>query len=223
MLRLPHPILLFPLAAATLIAAAAAPAKKAPVPVKLPYATGRITYRLTSAMGGGTSVVSWAEGGKKFREEDHITGGSGEQQVKLNAWTVGDGTSIFRHEPTMGKQVRRIDPAKVGGSLGMTAGIPLIAGKKDAGTVVGKGKVLGKPCEIRQVGNFKMWVWQNLPLKGELASERGTVFSMEATKLEPSAKLDKGRFKLPSGYEIVNPKNKKPAARTVAPVRSARP
>src|SRR3712207_6729814 len=75
---------------------------------KLPTPSGRVTYRIKTPMMDGTTVFSWIQSGKRFRQDTTLTAGSGERTRKLETWAIGDGTYVYMHPPMTGKEVRRM-------------------------------------------------------------------------------------------------------------------
>jgi hypothetical protein len=86
-----------------------------------------------------------------------------------------------------------------------------------AGRIVGRGIILGRPCEIRVVslnnasykGQAKIWMWQKLPLRSEISMNikmRGVTqnmkMSMVATQLNTAVKPSPSLFRLPAGYKV---------------------
>jgi hypothetical protein len=178
-------------------ACAAGSALGAPAAKKMPFASGRVTYEMKSPMLNGSSKLSWIESGKKFRQDTKGTANLGQRQMSMESWAISDGTHLYMHQPMLGKQVRRMKIPKDAAHGPEMPGMPT---GKNAGKVVGKGTVLGKPCEIRQVGSAKVWLWQGLMMKME--TEGAQSVRMVATKVETNAKLPATLFKVPSGYEI---------------------
>lgn len=175
-------------------AAIAAPAG----PNGFPLPTGRVTYSINSRLVHGKTVLVWAGSGRRFRQD--ITGSAGPkgETKPMQGWTICDGKFIYTHEQSMGKQVVKQDLPK-GGPAGS---IPMIGMSNGVGTVVGKETLLGKPCEIREVGKSRISVWQNLPLKMVADAPGGQSFTMVATKLEPNFKVNDGTFRLPAGFTV---------------------
>jgi hypothetical protein len=159
---------------------------------KFDFPSGRITYKFSAGNVSGTSVLVWTENGKRFRQD---TSGTSKQSAKgpqkIVSWTIGDGNNIYMHQSTMGKQVMRIPLPKTGTS-------PISA---PGGKTVGKGTVLGRPCEIRQVGPGKVWVWKGIALKNEQTGG-GATMVMEATAIQTPARNAPELFKVPAGYTI---------------------
>src|SRR5262249_31592965 len=105
-----------------------------------------------------------------------------------------------------GKQVLHIKMTKGASAGGPMGGSPFVGGS--AGKLVGKGTVLGRPCEIRMMGTknpgheVKVWVWNGLPLRSEIPLPQGGKMTTEATQVETAPKLSAALFKLPAGYTV---------------------
>lgn len=187
------------------VAAAAASANA----INAPSPTGRITYDFKVASLAGTSLLTWAEGGKKFRQDISMSGTapnapSGTPPMTIQMWAFGDGKNVYSYQPMMGKQVVRMKvPKGAGAGAAGTPGAPPLGAMK-GGKVVGKGTVLGKPCEIRQVGTAKIWMWKGLALKMESAGGQGPEMSMVARKLDMPFKAPASKFQVPAGYTITD-------------------
>lgn len=176
--------------------------------INAPSPTGRITYDFKVAALGGTSLLTWAESGKKFRQDITMSGTppnapAGTPPMTIQMWAFGDGKNLYSYQPLMGKQVLRMKMPKGGAAAPGAPGAPPIGDLKN-GKVVGKGTVLGRPCEIRQVGSSKIWMWKGLALKMENAGGQGPQMSMVATKLEMPYNAPAARFKVPTGYTVTD-------------------
>lgn len=224
------PLLRLSVGAAVVFTAAglAVPARSAPSDLpKFPTPTGRISYKMAGGSISGTSSLIWADSGKKFRSDANLTMGAPGARAgaakpggaamagapmsgTLKQWTIADGKFLYVHLPMQGQVVSRIPqtPERLKQATSGAA-VPLAGG--DKGKVIGKGTVLGKPCEIRESGNFKMWMWKGLPLKMEMMNQ-GMNLTIIATKVEAPAKVAATAFKVPSGYQIVDQKPGTPAA-----------
>jgi hypothetical protein len=200
MFNRPHPsVSLLSGVCLALLAAGLPPSAAAPK--KPALSSGRITYRFTTPVASGTSVLCWAEGGKKFRQEMKGSGAGDRQITSVESWTFGDGKHIYIHQPAMGRQVMRAKAPQNAGAAGSAT--PLLTTDKNAGKAIGSGKVLGKTCQIRQMGPNKIWVWNGLALKMESkGGPQSPPMSMVATKLETGIKLSPTLFKLPAGFQI---------------------
>lgn len=201
------------LTAAEREASAAKPVKKAPAKrpaakpaaALMPSATGRVTYSFKMAPMSGTSKITWIDGGKKFRQEMKMTGTApgapaGTANTTIEMWMIGDGTYLYSHQPMMGKQVYKMKVPKAAPGAAGPAGLPV--GGAQSGKLVGKGTILGKPCEIRELNSAKIWTWKGLALKMENGGGATPAMSMTATKLEMPYKAAPSLFKVPAGYTI---------------------
>jgi hypothetical protein len=185
----------------------AAAAKAAASILKAPSPTGRITYAFKVATLEGTSFLTWAESGKKFRQDISMSGTppnapAGTPPMTIQMWAFGDGQNVYSYQPMMGKQVIRTKMPKGGGAPG-GPGAPPIGGIK-GGKVVGKGTILGRPCEIQLVGSAKIWMWKGLALKMENAGGQGPQMSMVAKKLDMPFSAPATKFKVPAGYTVTD-------------------
>jgi hypothetical protein len=168
--------------------------------------TGRVHYRMSSPMMTGTSVVSWIDHGRKFRQDSKMMIGASAQKTPLNTWSIGDGSDLYTYQPALGKQLLHTKvPGGQGGAEPM-GGTPFVG--SGAGTVVGKATVLGHPCEIRAFGPkgarppIKAWVWNGVPLRTEMTLPQGQKMVSEATQVETAPKLSPTLFQRPAGYTI---------------------
>ena len=205
--------------AATLLSVSAATAagpKGTPIP-RLPLPTGRVTYAVSHALMSGTSVLTWADGGKLFRQEAKLRvkqpGANGPVPTDISTTVLCDGKYVYTYNSQQGKTYRRM-PVKDGQLPSASGTVPLSVDPKQT-KLVGKGTVLGKPCEIREASRLRMWSWKGLPLKMEPApgnSGEGTFGALLnslrvlATKLEPGVKPAVALFKVPAGYKVVDTK-----------------
>lgn len=174
--------------------------------LKAPSPTGRITYAFKVATLEGTSLLTWAEGGKKFRQDISMSGTppnapAGTPSMTIQMWAFGDGKNVYSYQPMMGKQVIRSKMPK-SGSVGGPGAMPI--GGLQGGKVVGKGTVLGRPCEIQEVGSAKLWMWKGLALKMENAGGKGPAMSMVAKKLDMPFSAPATKFKVPAGYTVTD-------------------
>lgn len=182
--------------------------------------TGRITYKMSVSALTGTNVISWINGGKQYRQEISLSGsvpGQGSAVTSLDTWMINDGKNFYVHQPLMGMKVAKVKMPKPGAKKAGAPGAPgaaLLGAATSGGKVVGKETILGKPCEIRQAGQAKIWSWHGLALKFEMTGAgQVPAMTMVATKLETALKLSPDLFKLPAGYEVTdNPLEGMPGA-----------
>jgi hypothetical protein len=195
-----------PITAMGLLGTLALPNPSAHAADKKTPATGRVHYRMNSPMMNGTMTMTWINHGKKFRQDMKLSVGQQGKQMSINSWTVADGGYIYTYQPSMGQQVMRMKMPKemaAAGALGLPS-----PGAAGGGKVVGKGKILGYPCEIRTVGpggkqgQAKLWIWNGMPLKMEAAGPQGQGMTMVATRVETAPKVSLGDFKVPAGYQV---------------------
>lgn len=192
-----------PLAAAAVLVAGVCAASQAAPANKFAFPTGRIVYKLTNPMMNGTSTLTWAEYGKKIRQEMSAKANINGKSMDLKTWVISDGQNLYSHNPMQGNVVNRtkLTPAM----LQQAGGGPMVAAPKNLGKPIGKATVAGKPCAIHalpQVKGAKMWVWQNLPLKMEMSGPQGPGMKMEATKVETGIPVAATTFKVPAGMQV---------------------
>jgi len=169
-------------------------------------ATGRVHYTMTSPMMSGTMTMAWIDHGKKFRQDTKMSAGGPSGQKAMDTWTVGDGTYVYTHRSMMGNQVMRMRVPK---SLGANPlGPAMTPGSGKSGKVVGKGTILGHPCEIRVLGpggkggQAKIWTWKGMALRMETTGQQGSGLTMAATRVETAPSLSPDLFKVPAGYQV---------------------
>lgn len=188
---------------AGLCAVTSLPGQAAPAG-RFPHATGRIVYKLSNKMMNGTSTLTWADHGKKIRQEMKAKANANGRPMDLNNWVISDGKNMYMHNPFLGQKVNRMKlTPEMLNSQG--AGMPMMAAPKGLGKPVGKATVAGKPCTIHtmpQAGNAKIWVWQNLPLKMEATNPQAGGMSMVATKVETGIPVPPRTFQVPAGMQV---------------------
>lgn len=227
------------LTVATVLAAKPLPvvaAPKATTAPRFPTANGNIKYRMT--MGNhmtvsgqmptndrrpmsSSSTVTWANYGARFRQDTQIRMNVGGRQMNMNSWSLYDGKAMYTtlpngmlSQPTNRKiAIRMMLPPNYLNRMAM-GNSPLGAG---AGRLIGRGTILGKPCEIRVTsfnnlnykGRAKIWMWQKLPLRSEIfidfkiiGATANMKTSMIATQLNTDVKPSPSLFRLPTGYKV---------------------
>ena len=174
----------------------------------LPLASGRIIYKMAMPLPngmvmGGINTLSWIEHGKRFRQEMEASATGPQQTTTIQNWTIGDGKYLYVYQPMFGKQILRTKMPKVG--AGQSGPASFSTHGKNAGKLIGRAKLLGKPCEIRQSGSAKLWSWRGLMLKMEKSADKTSpAMRMEAVRLEERAKLNPADFRVPKGYKITD-------------------
>ena len=134
----------------------------------------------------GPMQISWLQGGKKFRYDTHmatpIAAGSPEgslaRTMTVHSWSLYDGTYFYT--VTSSKRVSRQWVAPEFAGRVASKPYELVGAIPNARKLVGRGVVLGKPCEIRQTsarhiisngGSIRyyarVWMWRGLPLRIE--------------------------------------------------------
>jgi hypothetical protein len=184
------------LSAATSLAAAGAPA---PAP-KFGSPTGRVVYKVSGPMMNGTSTLTWADSGARFRSDTSGTISMGQQPMQMNTWTINDGKNLYVFQPMMGKQVMRMKMTKA--QIQRLTGSTLGLGAAKAGKKIGKETVLGKSCDVYDLKQAKVWMYNGLPLRSETMAGPAAGTKSIATKLELGARVAPTAFKIPAGYTV---------------------
>jgi hypothetical protein len=200
---------------AALVALAALGAGAAAPPIRLPLASGRVIYQVQHPMARGTSTVVWTEHGRRFRQDTVLTRAnpvpSAMGAMEYRTWIIGDPEFAYVYAPSMGRLVQRVPIREINENLA-PGSVPL---GPATGKLLGRETLLGKPCEIRQVGEYRLWMWRQLPLRAETASRQlprsaavGPVLAqglkVVATKLEPGYKPRPGAFKVDVSYTVAD-------------------
>ena len=196
------------------------PGEAAPAPAKkFPHATGRVVYKLSNQMMNGTSTLTWSNYGGKVRQDLAAKMNAQGRSMDLKTWVISDGKVFYSHNPIMGNVVSRMKLSPEQLAKQANAGMPMMAAPKGLGKPIGKATVAGKPCTIHTVPQAKgarMWVWQNMPLKMEMALGQAGSMKMEATRVETGIPLSPAIFEVPKGMQVRDvemPKGPAPAAK----------
>jgi hypothetical protein len=173
-----------------------------------------------------TITMTWADYGNRFRQDSQMHMGSGARAMNMNSWSIYDGKAMYVAVPGQDRRVLRMKVPKNFLSQITTGGMGGLGVNSQATKVVGRGTVLGKPCEIRVSSantaygstKAKIWMWQGLPLRTEMAMTfkkakgkpaRGQMANMPpmniatvATQLNTNVRPAATLFRLPSGYTV---------------------
>lgn len=170
-------------------------------PAPFSHASGKITYKITGAL-NGSMTMSWMNNGRKLRQDISGTmkmaaSQGGTKPMPLKTWVIYDGKDLYTANPMVANTALKMS-ASSGGA--MMAGGPGALGQPIKGKLVGKGTVAGKPCQIRQQPQGKVWVWSSLPLKFEATQEPKS--TMVATSISTTHKPPASKFAVPKGFTI---------------------
>lgn len=185
------------LAALTLPAAAATPYRK------MPTESGRLTCRVSAGDVRGIATLSWRDWGASLRQDLTGTANSRGKFRKVTQWAVATDGHLFVHDQRGKKSVLR-GPLRAPLNGVPPPGLMLLGPPRDAGTVIGKATILGRTCEIRQLGPGKAWYWNGLPLRMEIRQANGSLSRSVAMKLDLDRSPATSEFRVPSGYRIEN-------------------
>jgi len=199
---------------------------------RLPTPNGRVVYKMTNtgaALMSGSISMTWANYGQRIRQDTQMrmTGGPKTKTPAMNSWSVFDGQTVTMGMPGPQRRAMRMkvppnyqSQMMAGGAAGMTGA--------SLGKVIGRATILGKPCVIRTVtlntaqmnSRSKIWMWQNLPLRTEMAMQfktgktnpaqksptmmRPMKMTMVATQLNTTIRPTAATFRIPAGYTIQN-------------------
>jgi hypothetical protein len=164
--------------------------------------SGRVTYKITGKPINGTSVLTWIDKGAKSRQESQVQMQFGDQPMNVKSWSINDGKYMFVWSGMLGKTVTRSEIGK-DPSIPGASGLQALGENLNKGKLLGKGTILKRRCDIRQIEGAKVWLWKGIPLKvtSPPNSPRGPV-TVVATKVEENVKPAASSFKVPAGYQV---------------------
>jgi len=70
-------------------------------------------------------------------------------------------------------------------------------------SLIGGQRVLGKPCEVRKAGRFKVWVWKGVVLKIDWSVPGGEADQLVSVRLQSPAPVSPKQFHVPAGYRLI--------------------
>src|SRR5262249_41288891 len=142
-------------------------------------------------------TMVWSDHGRRYREDtgDMIMGRY--RLPNKDIWKICDGTAVYLSESMAGKYYRRL-------ALDAMAGLlrPFAYARGPA-TGIGTQRILGKPCEVRQAGRFKTWVWKGVVLKIDWSTPGGEANRLVAVRLQTPARVPPALFRVPSGFRLL--------------------
>lgn len=174
------------------------------------FPSGRVTYKITGKPVNGTSTLTWTEKGKRTRQDSQIQMQFGQSPMNVKSWSISDGKYLYNCSGMLGKTVTRSEIGKDPNMPGLS-GLQALGENLNQGKLLGKGTILSRPCEIRQIEGAKIWVWKGIPLKvtSPPNSPRGPV-TVVATKVDTAYKPAASAFKVPAGYQVKDMKDLMP-------------
>jgi hypothetical protein len=200
--------------------------------------SGRATYKMTSNVFSGTMRLSWTGGGAKYHQDTSMTMrvASNRKAMPINMWSLFDGRNLYTVSPMFGAKTAMRMKLSPQMSRSMMLSTLNTSPQGLSGKLVGRGKILGRPCEIRQSNvtndkvsvHTKVWLWQDLPLRVEslvnikatqgknATPARKIQTSVVATGVQTGIKFSPALFTLPKGYTVRDvqlPPGNRPAQR----------
>ncbi len=178
-----------------------------------PFKSAIVNYKISGSIQQGTEKLYIDEHGRKTRKERNTT-------ITILGTKKADSTI----EIDDGKYHYRIDLIKKTGEKSPSyskmaeeilksmspeqkeemkeVGKEILSGLKSEGVMkpIGKGKILGKECEIYEVMGVKTYKWKNLALKIE--SPMLGNMAQEATELKIDCPIPPDKFKPPAGIKL---------------------
>ena len=176
----------------------------------MPGPTGKVIYRYTCGPMSGTSSLTWENNGKHFRQDVNLMGSvTPGSQSSIQTWILGDGKNTYTWLPFYPKKVYRSPlpkPGKNGSSASAQNGPGGLPGFGVSGTgkLLGKATILGKPCEVRKLGQATFWNWKGLSLKMVVNIASGPQMTVSATEIETPFQAPPGTFRIPHGYQVID-------------------
>ncbi|MEI6634511.1 MAG: hypothetical protein WCP22_11940 [Chlamydiota bacterium] len=182
---------------------------------KYPFKTAVVTYRISGSIQEGTQVLTIDDYGRKTRTERDTTLTLMGKKQKESIVEIDDGESLYRIDlvkktgektPSFSRvareMVQSMSPAQK--KTLDDIGKELAKGRAAAGIVkqAGKGKVLGRECDVYEAMGMKSWLWNNLPLKKESPSLGAMV--QEAVEINLDLPIPPEKFKPPLGVTITD-------------------
>jgi len=180
---------------------------------KYPFKSAVVTYRISGSIQEGTQTLTIDDHGRKTRTERDTTLTLMGKKQKESIVEIDDGESLYRidlvkktGEKTQSfsrvarEMVRSMSPAQKKALEDI--GKELAKGHATTGEVkqAGKGKVLGRECDVYEAMGMKSWLWNNLPLKKESPALGNMV--QEAVEINLDKPIPPEKFKPPPGVTI---------------------
>lgn len=204
-------VLFLTLSAFTMTAGAA---KAAEPPKPYPFKSAIVTYKISGSLQNGSETLYIDDYGRKTRTERSTTMTLMGMAEKDNTLEIDDGkyryvidlaektgTKMPSASRMAQEMLEKMSPEqkKAMEEIGMEI-VKGLSGKEDF-KPIGKGKVIGKECEIYEIMGMKTWQWKNLVLKMEGPSLGNML--QEATELKVDCPIPAGSFKPPAGIKII--------------------
>lgn len=216
----------------TMLAAVAVLAAPAPLRAgeasAYPFRTAVITYKITGSIQEGTQVLTIDDYGRRTRIDRDTTLTILGRKQRESTTEIDDGEWYYRIDRARKTGEKRRSFSKVAGEMvrSMSAeqknayaelGRELAKGRSASGDLkrAGKGKVMGRDCDIFEAMGTKTWLWNNLPLRKESPALGDMV--QEAVAIAVDEPIPPGRFIPPKEIAITEP-TAGPAGADIEPV-----
>jgi hypothetical protein len=206
-----HRIILI-IAAAILAVPASPRADERP---RYPFKSAVVRYRISGSIQEGTQTLTIDDYGRKTRTERDTTLTLMGKKQKESIVEIDDGEALYRIDlikktgektPSFSMvardMVQSMSPTQK--KALEEIGRELAKGRAAAGEVkqMGKGKVLGRECDVYEAMGMKSWLWNNLPLKKESPSLGNMV--QEAVEIRLGEPVPPEKFKPPTGISLTD-------------------
>lgn len=213
-------------AAMALVAPASPRAEDTP---RYPFRSAVITYRISGSIQEGTQVLTIDDHGRRTRTDRTTTLSLMGRKQKESIVEIDDGESLYRIDLLKKTGVKTPSPSRIAGEMVRSMspsqkrafeeiGKELAKGHAASGELKrsGKGKVLGRECDVYEAMGMKTWLWNNLSLRKESPSLGNMV--QEAVEIRVDEPVPPGRFKPPPGITITeSPRGGEEPESAVAP------
>lgn len=200
-------------AAAMVLAAPASPrAEERP---RYPFKSAVITYRISGSIQEGTQVVTIDDHGRRARTDRDTTLFLMGRKHKESIVEIDDGESFYRIDLVKKTGEKSPSPSRIAAEMVRSmspaqkkelekVGRELAKGHTASGELkrAGKGKVLGRECDIYEAMGMKTWLWNNLSLRKESPSLGSMV--QEAVEIRVDEPIPPDRFTPPRGVTITD-------------------
>lgn len=200
------------LLSAVMLVAAALSSRAEDAP-RYPFKSAVVVYKIGGTIQEGTQTVFIDDYGRRTRTERSTTLTILGRAQRESIVEIDDGEWSYRIDlikktaektPSFSRlareTVRTMSPAQK--TAFEEIGRELTKGHTASGEIArkGKGKVLGRDCDVYEAMGMTTWIWKNLPLKKESPSLGNMV--QEAVELNVDVPIPPEKFLPPPGVEI---------------------
>ncbi len=169
--------------------------------------SGIIEYEQNSAQVQGTETLYWTDYGRREARYQNTTTKVFGIKNTVNDVSILDEELMYNYDPIK----------KTGSVINYEDTLEMVTGQQSPrefgkamleaydAVKVGQERILGKLCdvyEMRKLGNSKVWIYKDIPLKTE-TNIMGMTFNMVAKSFKENVSIAKSKFRVPSDVEIV--------------------